>query len=235
MNDTPSQDPTAEEVPLAAAATVLLLRDADVGLEVLTLRRNSKIAFGGMWVFPGGRVDAEELDLDDELGSARRAAARETTEEAGLIVAEDQMVPWSHWQPPGAGSMNQKGPIRRFSTWFFAARAPEGAVVIDDGEITEHAWTTPTSAIERHAAGEIEIVPPTWITLTELAQHDNADAALAWAASREARRFHTNPISRKPMTLAWEGDDSLDGTDSGARNRLEMHESGWLWHDLPAR
>jgi len=43
-----------------AAATVVLLRDGDEGLETLMLRRNSKIAFGGMWVFPGGRVDAEK-------------------------------------------------------------------------------------------------------------------------------------------------------------------------------
>lgn len=229
MTDQPPQE--SEEIPLVAAATVLLLRDAEAGLEVLTLRRNSKIAFGGMWVFPGGRVDAEELDLADELGSARRAAARETTEEAGLIVPENEMVAWSHWQPPGANAMNRKGPLRRFSTWFFAARAPEGTVVIDDGEITEHAWTTPQSALERHAADEIEIVPPTWITLKELAQHGDADAALAWAGARTARRFHTRPIGKDPMTLAWEGDDVVEGTDHGARNRLEMHDDGWLWHD----
>lgn len=229
MTDAPES--STEEIPLVAAATVLLLRDAEAGLEVLTLRRNSKIAFGGMWVFPGGRVDAEELDLEDELGSARRAAARETTEEAGLVVPEDQMVAWSHWQPPGANAMARKGPIRRFSTWFFAAHAPDGAVVIDDGEITEHAWTTPQSALERHASEEIEIVPPTWITLTELAQHTTADQALAWASGRTARKFHTKPISKTPMTLAWEGDDTVDGTDHGARNRLEMHEDGWIWHD----
>ncbi len=216
---------------MVAAATVLLLRNAEAGLEVLTVRRNSKIAFGGMWVFPGGRVDAAELDLADELGSARRAAARETTEEAGLVVPEEQMVAWSHWQPPAAASMNQKGPIRRFSTWFFVAHAPDGAVVIDDGEITEHAWTTPSSAIERHAAGEIEIVPPTWITFTELARHNTAEAAIGWAGGRTARRFHTRPISKKPLTLAWEGDEAVDGSEHGGRNRLEMHTEGWIWHD----
>jgi len=226
-------DGTVDEIPLVAAATVLLLRDADAGLEVLTLRRNSKIAFGGMWVFPGGRVDADELDPADELGSARRAAARETNEEAGLIVPADDMVAWSHWVPPGVNAMARKGPIRRFSTWFFATRAPEGAVVIDDGEITEHAWTTPHAAIERHAAGEIEIVPPTWITLTELGRHETAAEAIDWAAARAPRRFHTKPISKDPITLAWEGDDAVDGTDHGARNRLELHDDGWIWHDLP--
>lgn len=223
-----------QEIPLVAAATVLLLRDASVGLEVLTLRRNSKIAFGGMWVFPGGRVDDHEFDPADEMGSARRAAARETTEEAGLVVPADEMVPWSHWQPPAAAAMNQKGPIRRFSTWFFAARAPEGAVVIDDGEITEHAWSTPDAALGRHAAGEIEIVPPTWITLTELGRHRDVASAIEWAASRRPRSYHTRPISKKPLTLAWAGDEVFDDADHGGRNRLEMHPDGWVWHDRPA-
>ena len=40
------------------AATVVLLRDGSEGVEVLMLRKNSKITFGGMWVFPGGKVEA---------------------------------------------------------------------------------------------------------------------------------------------------------------------------------
>ena len=226
-------DSPAEDIPLVAAATVLLLRDAAAGLEVLTLRRNSKIAFGGMWVFPGGRVDADEMDPADEMGSARRAAVRETVEEAGLVVAAEEMVAWSHWQPPASAAMNQKGPIRRFATWFFAARAPEGAVIIDDGEITEHAWSTPQAALQRHLDGEIEIVPPTWITLTEIGKHDTAASAIEWAGSRPPRRFHTRPIGKKPITLAWEGDETVDDARHGGRNRLEMHEGGWVWHDQP--
>ena len=72
------------------AATVVLLRDGDEGLETLMLKRNSKIAFGGMWVFPGGRVDDGDADPQapsDELGTARRAAVREAAEEAGPRVA----------------------------------------------------------------------------------------------------------------------------------------------------
>ncbi|HAF68589.1 MAG TPA: NUDIX hydrolase, partial [Acidimicrobiaceae bacterium] len=39
------------------AATVVVARDTSNGIEVLMLRRNSKIYFGGMWVFPGGKID----------------------------------------------------------------------------------------------------------------------------------------------------------------------------------
>jgi len=40
--------------PALPAATVIVLRDGVDGPETLMLRKNSKIAFGGMWVFPGG-------------------------------------------------------------------------------------------------------------------------------------------------------------------------------------
>ena len=74
----------AGEIPAAIpAATVVLLRDQPDGMEVLMLKKNSKIAFGGMWVFPGGRIDAEDgADTEDGEQRARIAAAREAMEEA---------------------------------------------------------------------------------------------------------------------------------------------------------
>lgn len=95
------------DVPVRAAATVLLVRDDPGGLEVLMLRRASKAVFaGGMYVFPGGRVDpadgGPEIEsfcegLDDRSASAAIgveqgglaywvAAVRECFEEAGVIV-----------------------------------------------------------------------------------------------------------------------------------------------------
>src|SRR5579859_7717571 len=88
---------TAELVP---AATVVLLRDGPTGLETLMLRRNSTLDFaGGMWVFPGGRVDAADHEgAADDLAAARRAAVREAEEEAGLHVDEAALVWIAHWQ-----------------------------------------------------------------------------------------------------------------------------------------
>ena len=48
---------------LIPAATVVLVRDGDGGVEALMLRKNSKITFGGMWVFPGGKIDAAEVKV----------------------------------------------------------------------------------------------------------------------------------------------------------------------------
>jgi hypothetical protein len=53
------------------AATVILLRDAAEQLEVLLVKRTPKARFmGGIWVFPGGAVDA----LDTDGGGDARAA-----------------------------------------------------------------------------------------------------------------------------------------------------------------
>ena len=128
------------------AATVLLIRDGDEGVETLMLRRDSKLAFaGGMWVFPGGRVDAEDYppDAPDDVEAAvLTAAVREAHEESGLEVERDSLVAFSHWTPPAVA-------IKRYATWFFLAPAPAGAVVIDDGEIRDHFWARPADV---HAA-----------------------------------------------------------------------------------
>jgi 8-oxo-dGTP pyrophosphatase MutT (NUDIX family) len=217
---------------LIPAATVVLLRDSTEGLEVLMLRRNSKLAFGGMWVFPGGRVDDHELVGADELASARRAAVREVTEETTLVVSETELVTWSYWVPPPMAVMNGPGPRRRFSTWFFAAEAPSGEVSVDMGEIHEHAWLSPARALQQRDEGIIELAPPTWVTLWELARHERVAVALDEARGRTPGRYQTRPVLSAPMTLAWEGDHAYEGGDPhtpGPRNRLVLDPQGWRY------
>jgi 8-oxo-dGTP pyrophosphatase MutT (NUDIX family) len=100
-------DPAA--VPVKPAATVMLLDDRPE-LQVLMLRRTSKVVFGpDHWVFPGGRVDPEDhIDDFDEISHGLTdleassildvprgglawwlAACRETLEEAGLLLASE--------------------------------------------------------------------------------------------------------------------------------------------------
>lgn len=218
---------------LIPAATVLLVRDGDEGIEVLMLRRNSKIAFGGMWVFPGGAVEDEDRMIDDE-SSARVAAVRETEEECGLEVTLEAMESWSFWEPPARADMTGRGKIRRFSTWFFVVSAPEGEVSIDGGEIHEHRWLGAAQAMELRRAGEIEIVPPTWVTLLQLSRHTTVDGALAWARSSTSRQFRTRPIAKDPLTLAWSGDVAYDGGPAdadGPRHRLTMLDEDWHYED----
>jgi 8-oxo-dGTP pyrophosphatase MutT (NUDIX family) len=212
-----------------AASTVILVRDASAGLETLMLRKNSKIAFGGMWVFPGGRVDEADragLPSDDELAAARRAAAREAEEESALSIAPDSMVPFSHWTPPAITP-------KRFLTWFFLADAPAGDVVIDQGEIHEHAWMSPAEALRRRDAAEIELAPPTFVSLFELSRWSSVEEALGAVRDRTPERFETRISVQEGSPIAlWHGDAGYAAGDaalSGARHRLSMVKSGWRY------
>ncbi|MFI5037480.1 MAG: NUDIX domain-containing protein, partial [Solirubrobacterales bacterium] len=72
--------------PPRQAATVILLRGGAEQLELLLVRRTPGARFmGGVWVFPGGAVDAGEGDGDD---AHRAAAIRELHEEAGVRLGE---------------------------------------------------------------------------------------------------------------------------------------------------
>ena len=97
-----SLHPAVGARPLIESATVLLLRDGQQGLEVLISLRAAASSFvPGMYVFPGGRVDADDaawLDVWQPLFPAawpRRtrlqalAAVRECYEEMGVLLAQD--------------------------------------------------------------------------------------------------------------------------------------------------
>ena len=86
------------------AATLLLVRDTPAGLEVFMVERPGAADFGGMHVFPGGKVDAVDstvesrcVALSDAVASERlglphggiafwSAAIREAFEEAGVLL-----------------------------------------------------------------------------------------------------------------------------------------------------
>jgi len=223
-----SDEGVAAPIP---AATVVLLRDTPDGPELLMLRKNSKITFGGMWVFPGGKVDAADYPADGDVdAAARTAAARETQEEAGLALASADFVHFSHWTPP-------PGPQKRFATWFFAAKAPDGVeIAIDDGEIKDSAWLRPTQALARHAEGEIDLAPPTWVTLFHLSQHETVSAVLDHLAAQPSKTYQTRVAksAQGHRVAMWRGDAGYadwDADQTGPRHRLVMAESGFSFEN----
>jgi 8-oxo-dGTP pyrophosphatase MutT (NUDIX family) len=216
----------ADVPPAIPAATVVLVRDGRDGLEVLMLHRVSKVAFGGMWVFPGGRVDDDDRQPGDgEADAARRAAAREALEECGLAVDPADLVSFSHWVPPPVTP-------KRFSTHFFLARASEGEVVVDGGEIHEHEWLAAREVLARRDRGEVDLAPPTWVTLHDLAEHTTVEAALLAAARRDPLpHYETRWVTVEGGAVAmWDGDGGYSTSDPdrpGGRHRLWMLEEGW--------
>ena len=80
-------------VEAAPAATVVLLRDGEAGIEVLLGRRSSRLDFhGGAWVFPGGRIDPEDYAdrPDDERHDPERAVDPREEAEAGRAQPDPQ-------------------------------------------------------------------------------------------------------------------------------------------------
>ena len=219
-------DAQPEASPAIPAATVVLLRDRPAGHEVLMLRKSSKIAFGGMWVFPGGRIDAADYPQDGDLESAARAAAaREAHEEAAVSVRPEEFVWFAHWTPPPTSR-------KRFATWFFATQAEEHEVAVDGGEILDHAWIAPAAALDRHRAGAIDLAPPTWVTLYHLSRRSTSEAVLDDFRSREARFYETHVSRRNDgvRCAIWHGDAGYDDWDAdagGARHRLVMAKEGF--------
>ncbi|MDQ4007429.1 MAG: NUDIX hydrolase [Actinomycetota bacterium] len=238
-----------EREPVAPrdAATVVLLRAAprggSGGVEVYLLRRHLGMDFaGGMYVFPGGGVDARDedaaiawagpsaADWADRLGCAETlaralvcAAVRETFEESGVLLAgpapdtvvadttgedweadrealvardlgfaeflhrrdlvlrSDLLAAWTHWITPDFEP-------KRFDTRFFVAVLPEGQVTRDvSTESDRVGWMRPQQAIASVDDGSMQMLPPTYVTVSDMAGLTGPGEALRAASQRSIR------------------------------------------------
>lgn len=212
----------SEPIP---SATVVLLRDTPSGMKVLLLRRNSDIAYGGSWVFPGGRIDPHEFQAagDDQLQAARLAAVRETAEEANVRITEKDLHYFAHWTTPVVRP-------KRFSTWFFLATVNDKAVQIDGGEIHDFEWHTPEKALAAQGEGRIELPPPTYITLIKLLPFRQVEAALQHF--RAIPPLELQPVVLKTpegLVYLYNGDAGFATSDPllpGIRHRLLQPKTG---------
>lgn len=125
----------------------------------------------GVWVFPGGSVDA--VDGAEEAG-LRACAIRELAEEAGIeLPAGEELVPFTRWITPELIAT-------RFDAWFFLALAPAHTPPQPDGvETTEARWFEPAVALEAQEAGDLVLSFPTRTQLGWLAEFGTAEEALA--------------------------------------------------------
>jgi 8-oxo-dGTP pyrophosphatase MutT (NUDIX family) len=160
------------------AASVILVRGEDSDLELLLVKRNPQSRFmGGVWVFPGGAVDADEGAGEEPH---RTAGVRELAEEASVSgISPAELVPFSRWITPAQVKI-------RFDTWFFVAHIPAGEEPqVDGGECVELGWFTPQGALDAHERGEILLVFPTIKHLEQLRAFATARELLAYASERE--------------------------------------------------
>lgn len=161
------------------AASVLLLRDAAAGVEILFVRRAAELKFmGGAWVFPGGGLEPDDGDIEHDE-TWRSAAVREAEEEAGIQLPDPELlVPFSRWITP------ELVPIR-FDTRFYLAETPAGQTAVPDGrEVDRAAWWTAAHALELAEREQEELHFPTVKQLEQLTGFQSTAEALAAQAGR---------------------------------------------------
>jgi 8-oxo-dGTP pyrophosphatase MutT (NUDIX family) len=110
---------------------------------------------------------------------SRRVGFADLLRERRLVLRSDLLVPWSRWITP-------EFEPRRFDTYFFLARLPDGQQTRNVSGEADHAmWIRPEEALARARAGEIGMLPPTLVTLSEVAACDGWDGIRVAAAARE--------------------------------------------------
>jgi 8-oxo-dGTP pyrophosphatase MutT (NUDIX family) len=121
------------------------------------------------WEAERAAVERGELSLATLL--ARR----------GLVLRADLLRPWAHWITP-------PGERRRYDTRFFVAALPAGqATRTVTGEAETALWLRPADALAEGQRGLRGLMPPTLVTLEEVAEHPTVAEVLAAAERRVIR------------------------------------------------
>lgn len=203
MTDLPTTDIPVP--PARLAASVILLRDTPGGLEAFVQHRVTTMDFAaGMVVFPGGRVDAADqggwdypaellerhaadwhlssIAVDPEHATAKSgmvltAALREVWEEAGLGLDASDLRPWANWVTP-------TDMPKRFDTYFYVAKpAPEAEPQHQTTEAWQSLWMPVGGILTAEASGTLQLMPPTYYLLKEIAGLGTVDAV--WEADHD--------------------------------------------------
>ncbi|MGB6059129.1 MAG: NUDIX domain-containing protein [Microthrixaceae bacterium] len=154
------------------AATVVVLRDGPAGVETLMLRRDGKLAFaGGMWVFPGGRLDPGDF-LDTPSGSDDPVGSDTSAGSDGPGESDNQVGSGTSARSDEAGAMelaSRRAALRE-------TREETGLVLPPEALIRWSHWTAPAQA------------PRRFTTAFYVAQLDAVDSAVT-IDNAEIREF----------------------------------------------
>jgi 8-oxo-dGTP pyrophosphatase MutT (NUDIX family) len=105
--------------------------------------------------------------LDRSVSLAGLLASR------GLVLRSDLLKPWARWITPTAEK-------RRYDTRFFAAMLPAGQQTADiRDEADQVAWLPPADVLAAAERREIALLPPTAVTVAELAACPDLAAVFA--------------------------------------------------------
>ncbi|MEV4759081.1 NUDIX hydrolase [Micromonospora sp. NPDC049559] len=126
-----------------------------------------------------GDVSGDDWESARQALVSRRTGFAELLRRQRLALHSDLLVPWSRWITP-------EFEPRRYDTYFFVALLPDGQRTRDvSGEADHTMWVRPADALARARAGEIAMLPPTMVTLAEVADCADLATVPAVAAGRD--------------------------------------------------
>lgn len=200
--------------PARDAATVCLLRDTAEGVEVFLMRRTTSMSFAaGMHVYPGGAVEGSDVQVPlagrADLGTVAErlsttepaallaAAARETFEECGVLLAldADGRVPTAELVTDADRADVAEG--RRT----FADVLAERGLVVDDAALVPFAhWVTPEVEDRRYDTRFLAAALPAGQVAARLG--GEADRVAWWRPADALAESYAGRMAMLPPTLA---------------------------------
>ncbi len=133
----------------------------------------------------------EDWEADRVALETRELAMTDFLTRRGLVLRTDLLGVWGAWLTPVFEP-------RRYRTWFFTAVLPPGQRTRDvSTESSSVTWMPALGAVEQVEAGEMLMMPPTYLTCLELAGHADPGAVLADAVGRRVT-MHTPTVVEHP-------------------------------------
>jgi 8-oxo-dGTP pyrophosphatase MutT (NUDIX family) len=125
----------------------------------------------------------EDWEADRRALEARDLSFTSFLERRGLVLRSDLLGAWAAWCTP-------EFEPRRFRTWFFAALLPPGQRTRDvSRESSSVTWMSALEACDAVDAGELGMMPPTYVTCLEIGQYADPGEVLGAAAGRDLTMF----------------------------------------------
>jgi 8-oxo-dGTP pyrophosphatase MutT (NUDIX family) len=136
----------------------------------------------------------EEWEADRVALESRELAMTDFLTRRGLVLRTDLLGVWGAWLTPTFEP-------KRFRTWFFVALLPEGQRTRDvSTESSEVTWLPAADAVGMAEAGEMLMMPPTYLTSLEVSQFAQPAEVIEAAHGRTAE-MHTPGI--EPLGDGW--------------------------------
>ena len=122
-------------------------------------------------------ADTTGFEADRRALEARSLSMSELLERRGWVLRTDLLAVLGAWLTPAFEP-------RRYRTWFFVAALPAGQRTRDvSGESDRVSWQSLREAVAAVEAGEMAMLPPTYVTCCELFDCLTPQDALAHAAA----------------------------------------------------